>query len=153
MLLFIGPHYDILFCLTHWGRETHICVGKLSIISSDNGLSPGRRHTIIWTNAGILSIGPIGTIFNEILIEMHTFSFKKINFKMSSGKWRPFCLGLNMITGCLHFLGVLKLSMCWGVSSLNHWNTGSVSSCNGYRRPTAFGQIMLEGKGSHSSKH
>ena len=42
--------------LTHWGRVTHICVSKLTIIGSDNGLSPGRRQAIIWTNAGILLI-------------------------------------------------------------------------------------------------
>ena len=47
--------------LTHWGRVTHICVGKLSIIGSDNGLSPDRRQAIIWTNAGILLIGTLGT--------------------------------------------------------------------------------------------
>ena len=52
--------------LTHWGRETHICVSKLTIIASDNGLSPGRRQAIIWTNVGILLIGPLGTNFNEI---------------------------------------------------------------------------------------
>ena len=40
--------------LTHWGRVTHICVGKLAIIGSDNGLSPGRRQAIIWTNAWII---------------------------------------------------------------------------------------------------
>ena len=45
--------------LTHWGRVTHICIGNLTIIGSDNGLSPGRRQVIIWTNAGILSIGPL----------------------------------------------------------------------------------------------
>ena len=39
--------------LTHWGRVTHICVGKLTIIGSDNGLAPGRRQAIIWTNARI----------------------------------------------------------------------------------------------------
>ena len=44
--------------LTHRGRVTHICVGNLTIIGSDNGLSPGRRQAIIWTNAGILLIGP-----------------------------------------------------------------------------------------------
>ena len=33
--------------LTHWGRVTHICVSKLSILGSDNGLSPGRRQAII----------------------------------------------------------------------------------------------------------
>ena len=42
--------------LNHWGRLTHICVSKLTIIGSDNGLSPGRRQAIIWTNDGILSI-------------------------------------------------------------------------------------------------
>ena len=72
--------------LTHWGRVTHICVSKLTIIASDNGLSPGRRQAIIWTNDGILLIGTLGTNFNEILIEIHTFSFKKMYLKMSSGK-------------------------------------------------------------------
>ena len=53
---------------------THICVGNLKIIDSDNGVSPGRRQAIIWTNAGILLIGPIGTNFSEISIEIQTFS-------------------------------------------------------------------------------
>ena len=59
--------------LTHWGRATHICVRKLTNIGSDNGLSPGRRQAIIWTNVGILLIGPLETNFSEILIENHTF--------------------------------------------------------------------------------
>ena len=83
--------------LTHWGRVMHICVRDLTNIGSDNGLSPGRRQAIIWTNAGILLIGPWGTNCSEILIDIHTFSFKRINFKMSSAKWRPFCLGLNVL--------------------------------------------------------
>ena len=45
---------------------THICVSKLTIIGSDNGLSPGQRRAIIWTNAEILLIGPLGTNFSEI---------------------------------------------------------------------------------------
>ena len=53
----------------------HICVGKLSIIGSDNGLSPGRRQAIIWTNARISLIGPLGTNLSEILIGIQTFSF------------------------------------------------------------------------------
>ena len=76
---------------------THICVGNLNIIGSDNGLSPGRRQAIIWTNAGILFIEPLGTNFSEIFIEILTFSFKKMRLKVSSGKWRPFCLGLNVL--------------------------------------------------------
>ena len=81
--------------LTHWGRVTHICVSELSTIGSDNGLSPGRCQAIIWTNAGILLIGPLGTNFSEILIKIHIFSLKKIHLKMSSAKWRLFGLGLN----------------------------------------------------------
>ena len=81
---------------------THICVGNLTIIGSDNGLSPGRRQAITWTNVGILLIGPLGTNYSEMLIEIRTFSFKKIHFKMSSGKWRPFCLGLNVLKDILH---------------------------------------------------
>ena len=76
---------------------THICINKLTIIGSDNGLSPGRRQAIIWTNAGILLIGPLGTNFSEILIEIITFSFKKMHLKMLSVKWRPSCLGLNVL--------------------------------------------------------
>ena len=56
--------------LTHRGRVTHICVNKLTIIGSDDSLSPGWRQAIIWTNAGILLIGPLGTNFGEILIEI-----------------------------------------------------------------------------------
>ena len=87
------------FALTHWGRVTHICVGKLSLIGSDNGLSPGRRQAIIRTNAGILLIGPLGTNFSEIWTGIQTFSLKKIHTKMSSGKCRPFFLGLNVLMG------------------------------------------------------
>ena len=83
--------------LTHWGRVTHISVSELTIIGSDNRLSPGRRQAIIWTNAGILWTWPLGTSFSEILIEIHAFSFKKMQLKMSSGKWRPIYLGLNVL--------------------------------------------------------
>ena len=85
--------------LTHWGRVTLICVSKLTIIASDNGLSPDRRQAIIWTNAGILLIGPLGTNVSEILSESHTFSFKKMHLKTSSAKWRPFCLVLKVLNG------------------------------------------------------
>ena len=84
-----GPHRpndfkdSFLHTLTHWGRVTQICVRKVTIIGSDNGLSPGRRQAIIWTNAGISVIGTLGTNFSQICIEIHTFSLKK----MSSGKW------------------------------------------------------------------
>ena len=74
---------------------THICVTKITLISSDNGLAPSRRQAIIWTSVGILLIGPLETNFSEILIEIYTFSFKKRHLKLSSANWWPFCLGLN----------------------------------------------------------
>ena len=58
-----------------------MCVGNLTIIDSDNGLSPDRRQAIIWSNAGLLLIGPIGTNFSEILIKILTYSFKKVRLK------------------------------------------------------------------------
>ena len=88
--------------VTHRDQVTHRCVSKLITIGSDNGLSPGRRQAIICTNKGILLIGPLGTNFSEILIEIHTFSFQKIHLKMSSGKWWPFCLGLNVLSRWQH---------------------------------------------------
>ena len=83
--------------LTHWGRETHICVSGLTSIGSDNGLSPGRRQAIPWTNAGISLIGSIGINFSEKLIEIYTFLFKKTRLKMSSGKCQQFFLSLNVL--------------------------------------------------------
>ena len=77
---------------------THICVSKLTVIGSDNSLSPDRPQAIIWTKAGILLIGPLGTNFSEILIEILTFSFKKMRMKVWSAKRQPFCLGLNVLS-------------------------------------------------------
>ena len=55
-------------------------------IGSDNGLSPNRCQAIIWTNAGLLSVGTLWTNFSEILIAKHTFSFKKMHLKISFAK-------------------------------------------------------------------
>ena len=97
--------------LTHWGRVTHICVSELTIIGSNNGLSPGRRQAIIWTNAGILLTEPLGTNFSEILIEIHAFSFKKMHLKMSSAKWRLFRLGLNVLRS--QVIGSHDINIIW----------------------------------------
>ena len=67
--------------LSHWGQVTHICVNKLAVIGSDNALSPDRRQAIIWTNDGLLLIGPLGTNFSEIEIEILTFSFLENAFE------------------------------------------------------------------------
>ena len=76
--------------------DAYICVNKLTIIGSDNGLSPGRRHAIIGANAGMLLIGPLGTKYSGIFMGIDTFPFKKIHLKMSPGKCRSFCLSASM---------------------------------------------------------
>ena len=105
--------------LTHWGRVMHICISKLAIISSDNGLSPGRRQAIIWTNAGILLIGSLGTNFSEILIEIQVFSFNKMHLNITSVKWRPFCLSLN----------VLLNGLCWLHLNIDHQDNSCSYRC------------------------
>ena len=54
-------------------------------------------------------IRPLGTNFSEILIGIQTFSFTKMYLQKLSAKWRPFCLGLNVLT--------------WNVSLMDLWHT------------------------------
>ena len=82
-----------------------ICVGNLSIIGSDNGLLPGRRQAIIWTNAGILLIGPWGTNSDDILMKIIIFSFKKMRLKVSSAKCRHF-VSASMCYTCTNLVQV-----------------------------------------------
>ena len=82
--------------ITHWGPVTQICVGKLTSIGSDNGLSPGRCQTIIWTNAGIVN----WTLRSKLQLdcdEIQTFSLTRIRLRMSSAKWRPIGLSRNVV--------------------------------------------------------
>ena len=127
-----GPFWNMQYCnwmdnnpfvlgfhrpwLTHWGRVMHIWVRKVTIIGSDNGLSPGQHQAIIVTNAGILLIELSGTNFSEIVIKIYIFSFKKMYLKMLSGKWQPFCLSLSVvmsIEGTKSFSGQGDLIKYW----------------------------------------
>ena len=97
-------------------------MGKLTILGSDNGLSPGRRQAITWTNVRILLIGPLGTNFSEILIKIHTLSFMKIYLKISSAKWRLFCLGLSELTAhlcCPPMADHVNVNCCVGLGVIN----------------------------------
>ena len=130
---------------------THRCVSKLTSIDSDNGLSPGRRQAIVWTNDGISIIGPVETNFSEILIGIQTISFKKMRWKMSSTKWRPVCLGLNELTimpfkcywvnlwtwWCCHLMVCVPLCLLWGISVDTggnfHWQLIKETVCNKWK--------------------
>ena len=92
-------HYLIL---THWGRGTHTCVGILTSIGSDNGLSPGRRQAIVWTNAGILLIEPLGTNFSEFRIQNSSIfiqenAFENVVCEMASILSRPQCVNISRL--------------------------------------------------------
>ena len=122
---------------------THICVSKVTIIVSDNGLSSGRRQAIVWNNAEILLIEPLGTNFSGILIEIHTFAVKKMHLKMSSGKWRPFCLGLNVFK--FDFFLSNQCEMITGYTSLTHWGRDKMAAIIQTTLSNAFSWMkMLE---------
>ena len=67
-----------------------------AIIGLGNGLAPIRRQAITWTNAELLSSGPTGTNFGQIVIEILIFLFTKLHLKMPFANWRPFYLGLDI---------------------------------------------------------
>ena len=81
------------FVLTHLGRVMHICISKLTIICSDNGLLSSQCQAIISTNAGISLIWPLETQLNKILV---IFIKKNCTWK--------YCMG--------NVSHVISLSMC-----------------------------------------
>ena len=101
----------VFYVLTHWGWVMHICVGNLTIVDSDNGLSPGRREAVIWTNAGILLMEPFRTKLGEIVIKILTFSFKKMHLIVSSAKWRPFCPGGDALIRSQHLYSLVPRTL------------------------------------------
>ena len=115
----------------------HTCINKLTINDSDNGLSPGRHQAIIWTNARILLIGPLGTKICEIFIKINIYSFKKMHLKMMSRKWQPFCL--NVLT-LAH-----AMACCLRWCQASTWTNDDFSSnvfCGIYRLATSQKEPM-----------
>ena len=84
----------VQWVLTRWGRVTNIYISKLNTIGSDSGFSPGGRRCIFCTKAGILLIR------NKLPCNFNQSSYifiQGMHFKMSSGKWRPFCTVLGVL--------------------------------------------------------
>ena len=117
---------------------THICISKLNSIGPDNGLSPGQHQAMIWINAGILLNGPLGTNFSQILIELYTFSFKKMYLKISSGKWQPFCLGFDVLSPALCWMQAWR--MTWNI--MNHFLSMN-AGWNSYQKSSAIGKTEV----------
>ena len=114
---------------------TQICVSKLTIIGRDNGLSPGWRQAIVWTNAGILIISTSETKFSEVLSEIQTVSFRKMHLKMSSAKWLQFCLGLNVLMIMLWVMRLWKLIRFHVMQVVLYWKIKDHAQTN---YPTAL---------------
>ena len=93
--------------------------GNLAIIGSDNGLSPGWRQAIIWTNAGILLTGPLETNFSEILIKSHTFHSQKCLWK-----------------SCLQNGGHFVLTSMWYIYTFMFPLKKSMARCKSMATPT-----------------
>ena len=93
-------------------RVTHIRISEQTIIGSDNGLSPQRRQAIIWTNVGTLLIGPLGTDFSEILIEINISSFRIMRLKIQFAKRHLFCFSLNVLNHSVQLPRQIKLITC-----------------------------------------
>ena len=115
--------HTIEYCLTKADKffsgpqlVMRICIREVTVIGSDNGLSPGRRQAIIWTSAGILLIWSLGTTCVGILSKIHTFLLKNIHLKISSTKWHPFCLCLNVLIQYIHKHASRKLD--WAATEL-----------------------------------
>ena len=121
------PYNDAYICttlppcvqanLTSWSKTT--------AIQMLTRLTSMVRQAIIWTKAGLLLIGPLGTNFSEILIEILTFSLKKIRLKVSSAKRRSFCLGLNVldspcIVSWLHLYHTVDLQSAVSIQELTY---------------------------------
>ena len=136
VFVFLISNHGCSHYLTHWGRVMHICVGKLIVIGSDNGLSSGCRQAIIWADAGILLIEPFGTNFGDILIKIQTFSFVKMHLKWSSVKLRPFCLSLDVLSFAQYSGGK------WG-SSYSHVFMWDVITHPSYSFTSSLVQILM----------
>ena len=81
---------------THSDRVMHICVRKLTIIRSDNGLSPGRHQAINWTNVGTLSIGQVEQTsvksYRNSYIFIHKNVLENVVRKLATVLPRPRCV-------------------------------------------------------------
>ena len=129
------------YYLIHWGRMSHICVSKHTMYGSNNGLSPDRCQSIIWTNAGKLLIRILGIDFGEIFSEIHLFSFMKMYLKTSSAKWPSSCLGINALIN----VGTCSHGLYWLGSKNWRESNGSYRPPNRYDHLCQFLTLTWQG--------
>ena len=72
-------HTEVANSNIHWGRviNAYESVNWVTI-TSDNYLTPMQHQAIAWTNADLVLIKPLGLNFSKNLMEIQTFSIKKM---------------------------------------------------------------------------
>ena len=95
----ISGYIENLIFLTHLPRVLHICVKYISI-GSDNGLSPVQHQAIIWTNAGLLPIRPLGINFYQTSkLFIHENTSENVACKMAAILSREGWVNLSLFQG------------------------------------------------------
>ena len=74
--------WQLYISSTHLPLVLHIYASVNQVSTgSDNGLLPIQHQAIIWNSAGLLSTGPLGTNFSEILTKIQNFSLTNMHRK------------------------------------------------------------------------
>ena len=109
-------NHIIKILLTHWGRVAHICVRKLAIIDSDNGLTPGRCQAIICWNIlnGALGNKLQWNLHRNLYIFIQENVFENVVLKMTA-----ICLGLNVLIIIIHPVSHSGPVLGWGLLKLH----------------------------------
>ena len=96
MLEWVKSHIGLrllLSALTHWGRVMHICVSKLTIIGSDNGLLPDHYLKLYWNNVYWTLRNNFQWNFNQNLnISIQENAFEHVIRKMAAMLSHPQCV-------------------------------------------------------------
>ena len=110
--------------LTHWGRVTHICVSKLTIIGSDNGLSPGRHHHYLNQCWNIVNSNLTNklqwNLKRNSCIFIHENGFENVVCEMASILSRPPCV-TNATIRAYMWNRILCICFCSQYCTLSWW--------------------------------
>ena len=103
----------------HWipGSES----GQQVSIGSDNRLSPIRRQATIWTSAGSLSIGPLGTNFSQFFYKNIKLFIHRNAYRLRNGGHFVQGRRVKQTQSFVQIRGVYVMcSWGWGQTPANH---------------------------------
>ena len=103
--------------LTYRRPVTHKSVSKLTIIGSDNGLSPGRHQAIIGTSAAMWLVRTLKnklrwSLNRNSCIFMQGNAFENVVCEMTTILYRPQCV--------IHHIHYLENTTYWGMNIVTH---------------------------------